>query len=339
MPGSDGSRRSRRIASSGRSNGASTGFRTADGHASGRERLTRSTERSDASLGRSSVMADTDAFFTPPPTTCVSRSASASTDGERLADVSERVRDAASREQHRLLPVLPGAAHEATARGAVARAAAVERRPRRTRRAVPAAGDERHDRAAPEPAVSRSAHAARARTAPTTSSARTSRAPCRSAARPCSTRGARSRGCASEGFDRIGILGTSLGSCLALLTTAHEPLIEAQALNHISPYFADVVWRGLSTEHVREGLDGHIDLDSLRDAVETDQPALVSRARSRSAGRCSSTRATTSRFPSICPRIWCASSASVASPTRSPCCGAATTAPGRRRSSSWTAGF
>ncbi len=69
---------------------------------------------------------------------------------------------------------------------------------------------------------------------------------------------------AAEGFDRIGILGTSLGSCLSLLTTAHEPLLKAQALNHISPYFADVVWRGLSTRHVREGLDGHIDLNLLR---------------------------------------------------------------------------
>src|SRR5437867_4433528 len=69
---------------------------------------------------------------------------------------------------------------------------------------------------------------------------------------------------ASEGYQRIGILGTSLGSCLSLLTTAHEPLIFAQALNHISPYFADVVWRGISTRHVRQGFDGHIELDLLR---------------------------------------------------------------------------
>ena len=69
---------------------------------------------------------------------------------------------------------------------------------------------------------------------------------------------------ASLGFERIGILGTSLGSCLAMLTSAHEPLIRAQALNHVSPWFADVVWRGLSTEHVRTGLDGHIDLERLR---------------------------------------------------------------------------
>jgi dienelactone hydrolase len=69
---------------------------------------------------------------------------------------------------------------------------------------------------------------------------------------------------AGQGFERIGILGTSLGSCPAMLTAAHEPLIRAQALNHVSPWFADVVWRGLSTRHVRQGLDGHIDLDRLR---------------------------------------------------------------------------
>jgi hypothetical protein len=68
----------------------------------------------------------------------------------------------------------------------------------------------------------------------------------------------------TQGFERIGILGTSLGSCLAMLTSAHEPLIRAQALNHVSPWFADVVWRGLSTRHVRQGLEGHIDLDRLR---------------------------------------------------------------------------
>ena len=67
-----------------------------------------------------------------------------------------------------------------------------------------------------------------------------------------------------QGYARIGILGTSLGSCLSLLTAAHEPRIQAQALNHISPYFADVVWRGLSTSHVKESLVGAIDLERLR---------------------------------------------------------------------------
>ena len=68
----------------------------------------------------------------------------------------------------------------------------------------------------------------------------------------------------SQGHERIGIVGTSLGSCLAMLAAAHDPRICAAALNHISPYFADVVWEGLSTAHVRAGLDGAIDLEALR---------------------------------------------------------------------------
>jgi len=80
-----------------------------------------------------------------------------------------------------------------------------------------------------------------------------------------------------EGFERIGILGTSLGSCLAMLTTAHEPRIRAQALNHVSLYFADVIWEGLSTEHVRRGLDGHVALDRLREWWMPISPAAYVR--------------------------------------------------------------
>lgn len=69
----------------------------------------------------------------------------------------------------------------------------------------------------------------------------------------------------AEGYERIGIIGTSLGSCLSMLTAAHEPLVRAAAFNHCSPWFADVVWEGLSTAHVRQGLDGRITLDALRD--------------------------------------------------------------------------
>jgi hypothetical protein len=69
----------------------------------------------------------------------------------------------------------------------------------------------------------------------------------------------------TQGHRRIGIIGTSLGSCLAMLAMAHDPRITAGAFNHISPYFADVVWRGLSTRHVRAGLDAGVTLDDLRD--------------------------------------------------------------------------
>jgi hypothetical protein len=68
----------------------------------------------------------------------------------------------------------------------------------------------------------------------------------------------------AQGYSSIGICGTSLGSCLSMLTAAHEPRLKAAALNHISPFFADVVWEGLSTRHVRQGLDGHVSVDALR---------------------------------------------------------------------------
>ena len=77
----------------------------------------------------------------------------------------------------------------------------------------------------------------------------------------------------SRGYERIGVLGTSLGSCLSMLAAAHDPRISAAALNHISPYFADVVWEGLSTAHVRAGLEGSVDLKLLRDAWLPISPA------------------------------------------------------------------
>ena len=76
-----------------------------------------------------------------------------------------------------------------------------------------------------------------------------------------------------RGYERIGILGTSLGSCLAMLAAAHDPRLSAAALNHVSPYFADVVWEGLSTAHVRAGLEGAIDLALLRDLWLPISPA------------------------------------------------------------------
>ena len=75
-----------------------------------------------------------------------------------------------------------------------------------------------------------------------------------------------------QGYERVGILGTSLGSCLALLTITHEPLIDAVVLNHVSSWFGDVIWEGLSTAHVRAGFDGNLDLPALRDAWRPISP-------------------------------------------------------------------
>jgi pimeloyl-ACP methyl ester carboxylesterase len=86
----------------------------------------------------------------------------------------------------------------------------------------------------------------------------------------------------AQGYERIGIMGTSLGSCLAMLAMSHDPRIRAGAFNHVSPYFADVVWRGISTRHVREGLEGHITLDALRECWMPISPwPFIERVRGR----------------------------------------------------------
>lgn len=68
-----------------------------------------------------------------------------------------------------------------------------------------------------------------------------------------------------QGYSEIGIVGTSLGSCYAFLASTFDPRIKVNVYNHCSSYVADVVWTGLSTVHVRKGLEGHLDQERLRD--------------------------------------------------------------------------
>ncbi|HEV8588450.1 MAG TPA: hypothetical protein VGQ72_06215 [Pyrinomonadaceae bacterium] len=68
-----------------------------------------------------------------------------------------------------------------------------------------------------------------------------------------------------QGFERVGVLGTSIGSCTAFLTFAHEPAIDVGVFNHVSGYFADVVWQGISTQHVRQAIQTELTLEELRE--------------------------------------------------------------------------
>lgn len=78
------------------------------------------------------------------------------------------------------------------------------------------------------------------------------------------------RGCVDwlerEGYESIGVVGTSLGSCYAFLASVHDPRLRVNVFNHCSTYFADVVWEGLSTQHIRQGLESEISLEHLREA-------------------------------------------------------------------------
>ena len=78
---------------------------------------------------------------------------------------------------------------------------------------------------------------------------------------------------AEQGYDRLAVLGTSLGSCVAFITACHDERLRAGVFNHVSTYFSDVVWTGLSTQHVRRGFDGRLTQDELRRYWSVISPA------------------------------------------------------------------
>jgi dienelactone hydrolase len=67
-----------------------------------------------------------------------------------------------------------------------------------------------------------------------------------------------------QGYPQLGLCGTSLGSCYAFIASAHDPRIRVAAFNHASTYFADVVWHGQTTRHIRQGVEEKVDIEQLR---------------------------------------------------------------------------
>ena len=69
---------------------------------------------------------------------------------------------------------------------------------------------------------------------------------------------------ARQGYGKLGLVGTSIGSAVGFITMAHEPLVRAGVFLHVSTYFADVVRTGMNTAHVWEGLRANVSADELR---------------------------------------------------------------------------
>lgn len=67
-----------------------------------------------------------------------------------------------------------------------------------------------------------------------------------------------------QGYDRLGILGTSIGSSVGYITLVHDRRVRAGGFFHVSTYFADVVSRGMTTNHVWEALRHEMTIDELR---------------------------------------------------------------------------
>jgi hypothetical protein len=68
-----------------------------------------------------------------------------------------------------------------------------------------------------------------------------------------------------QGYNRLGILGTSIGSSVGYITLVHDEAVRAGGFFHVSTYFADVVSQGMTTTHVWESLRHQVTVDELRE--------------------------------------------------------------------------
>jgi pimeloyl-ACP methyl ester carboxylesterase len=66
-----------------------------------------------------------------------------------------------------------------------------------------------------------------------------------------------------RGYTDVGLIGISLGSCIAGLVAAHDRRVRCSALLLTAGDFGEVVWTGRATRHIRQGLEPAISLQEL----------------------------------------------------------------------------
>jgi hypothetical protein len=75
-----------------------------------------------------------------------------------------------------------------------------------------------------------------------------------------------------QGYGKLGILGTSVGSSIGFIVMAHDTAVRAGAFLHVSKYFGDVVSTGLTTMNVWESLRTKVTADEIRRYWEPISP-------------------------------------------------------------------
>lgn len=76
-----------------------------------------------------------------------------------------------------------------------------------------------------------------------------------------------------QGYRRVGVVGTSVGSCVSWLAFIHDARLQAGVFNMVSSWFGDVVWRAVTTSHIRQTLETALTAEELREAWLTISPS------------------------------------------------------------------
>jgi len=76
-----------------------------------------------------------------------------------------------------------------------------------------------------------------------------------------------------QGYKQIGVMGSSIGSCVSWLAFIHDPRLEIGVFNMVSSWFGDVVWRALTTSHIRAAIEPHLTAVELREMWRSISPS------------------------------------------------------------------
>ena len=80
----------------------------------------------------------------------------------------------------------------------------------------------------------------------------------------------------ARGFKRVGVMGSSIGSCVSWLAFIHDERLQAGVFNMVSSWFGDVVWRALTTSHIRKVIEAELTEAELREAWLSISPSAFS---------------------------------------------------------------
>lgn len=77
----------------------------------------------------------------------------------------------------------------------------------------------------------------------------------------------------AQGYKQVGLVGSSIGSCVSWLAFIHDTRFTTGVFNMVSSWFGDVVWRALTTTHIRRALEAEMTAEEIREAWKTISPA------------------------------------------------------------------